>query len=84
LWYHRLPDKGSPTIWEEFVLLVAARFGPQFTGKPLSMPALGRDVAAREGMDDNSVLFEAAGEGDEVLHTDNSSGERDTGNGGTK
>jgi hypothetical protein len=26
LWYHRLPD-GSPT-WEQFVLLIAARFGP--------------------------------------------------------
>jgi hypothetical protein len=51
LWYHRLPDNDGPYTWEQFVLLVAARFEPRFTGKPLSTPALGDDAVAQEGAD---------------------------------
>jgi hypothetical protein len=82
LWYHRLPNNGGPSTWEQFVLLIAARFGSQFTGKPLSTPTLGGDAAAREGMNDNNVLFKVVGKGDDALHADDGSSERGVGNDG--
>jgi hypothetical protein len=59
LWYHRLLNNSGPPTWEQFVLLITTQFEPHFTGTPLSMPALGGEVATREGVDDD-VLFEAA------------------------
>jgi hypothetical protein len=43
------PDNNDLPTWEQFVLLVAVQFGPQFTGKPLNTPALGGDVTAAGG-----------------------------------
>jgi hypothetical protein len=68
LWYYRLLNNGGPLTWEQFVLLVTVRFGPQFTGKPHNTPALGGDV-----------LFEATAEGDDALQADDSSDERGVG-----
>jgi hypothetical protein len=68
--YHRLP--GGPPTWKQF--------GSQFTIKPLSMPTLSGDTAAREGVADNSVPFKVAGEGDDALHLDDGSAERNTSN----
>jgi hypothetical protein len=82
LWYYRLPDNGGPPTWEQFVLLVAAGFGPQFTGKPLNMPALGGEAVAQEGMDDSSVLFKAASKGDNAMHVDGSSSKHGASNDG--
>jgi hypothetical protein len=55
------------------VLLIATRFGPQFTGKPLSTPALGGNAVAREVAGSSGVLFKVIDEGDVTLHTDHNS-----------
>jgi hypothetical protein len=62
------------------VLLITNRFRPMFTSKPLSTPAVGGDAATQQGMDSKSILFEAADEGDDALHTDDGSVERGAGN----
>jgi hypothetical protein len=80
LWYHRLPDNGSPSTWEQLVLLVTDRFRPKFTDKPLSTPTVDSDAATREGVDDNNILFKATGEGDDALHMDDASVEHGVGN----
>jgi hypothetical protein len=40
----------------------------------------GGDAAAREGVDDKSILFKVVGERDDVLHTEDSNGELSAGN----
>jgi hypothetical protein len=80
LWCHRLPNNGVLPPWEQFVLLIAARLRPQFTGQPHNTLALDSDASAREGTDDRSVLFKAIGKDDNTLHVENGSGKRYTDN----
>jgi hypothetical protein len=74
LWYHHLPDNDGPPTWEQFVLLIAAQFRLQFTGKPPSTPTLGGDTVTQEGTTDNSVLFKVVGKGNGALPMDDDSG----------
>jgi hypothetical protein len=55
------------------VFLSAARFGLQFTGKPLNMQTLGSGVADPKGASDSDVLLKTDGDDDNVLSANDDS-----------
>jgi hypothetical protein len=60
------------------VFLSAARFGLQFTGKPLNMQTLGSGVADPKGASDSDVLLKTDGDDDNVLSANDDSSARGT------